>query len=783
MYGPRVFSAQAWFRTTTTTGGEILGFGTSTTGLSVTNDRAVFITNTGKLAFDLYPAAHRAITSPNSYNDGQWHQVTATFDGTTMSLLVDGVFVTSRNDAVSPWFQAGNWRIGGDKLTSMPGAPTNNYFTGDIANVAIYPTALSREQVAVQYVASGRTTAIPAAPSDVYGSAVYTDNPDIYWRLNDATGSATAADSSRTLSTGDYRPTTSATKTTGAVAGTTDAAGLFNGTSTGVASRTLVQGPNTFTIEAWVKSTSPLGGKVVGFSGNQTTTGGNYDRMIYLQTDGKAVFGVNPTARVTLVSPTALNDGQWHHVVGTLGATGARFYVDGTLVGSAAATTAQSYTGYWRAGSGTTWGSTSAYLAGTIDEVAVYPSALPADRVAAHFFAGRSGAANVAPTAAFTSSAVDLAAAFDASTSSDPDQTVVGYGWDFGDGTTQAKSGASSANHTFPATGTYPVTLTVTDSEGGTASVTHNVSVLAADVAPVAAFAASINAVTVSVDAATSTDSDGTIASYAWDFGDSTTGTGATSSHVYAAAGPYQITLTVTDDRTGTNSVSKTVLASAPPAANFAADTFTRTVTNGFGPADLGGAWSLSGSTANYSTSGTAGEMNLGAAGVTTQAFLNTVRAVDVDVTVDVSIDKVANGGGVYYSVIGRRLNNNDYRAKVRVLSNGSLSISLGRLLGGTDTTLVSQTVSGVTVAANGVLRVRFQTVGTVATTGTTTLNAKVWKSGTAEPSTWQATTTDTTAALQAAGGVGLAAYLSGSTTTNPVAVTWDNVAAGTPTP
>ena len=63
------------------------------------------------------------------------------------------------------------------------------------------------------------------------------------------------------------------------------------------------------------------------------------------------------------------------------------------------------------------------------------------------------------------------------------------------------------------------------------------------------------------------------------------------------------------------------------------------------------------------------------------------------------------------------------------------------------------------------------------------TLNAKVWKSGTAEPSTWQATTTDTTAALQAAGGVGLAAYLSGSTTTNPVAVTWDNVAAGTPTP
>ena len=713
MYGPRVFSAQAWFKTTTTTGGEILGFGTSTTGLSTTNDRAVFMTNSGKLVFDLYPAAHKAVTSTNSYNDGQWHQVTATFDGTTMSLLVDGVFVTSRNDAVFPWYQAGNWRIGGDKLTSMPGVPTSNYFTGDIANVAIYPTALSRDQVAAQYVAAGRTTAIPAAPTDIYGAAVYSDNPDIYWRLNDATGSATAADSSRTLSTGDYRPATSATQVTGAIAGTADAAGSFNGTSTGVASRTLVQGPNTFTVEAWVKTTSKLGGKVVGFSGNQTTTGGNYDRMIYLQNDGKAVFGVNPATRVTLVSPTALNDGAWHHVVGTLGANGTNFYVDGALVGTAAATTAQSYTGYWRAGSGTTWNSTSAYLAGNIDEVAVYPAALGADRVAAHFFAGRSGAANVAPTAAFstsvtnrtvgvdgsgstdsdgsiasyswnygdgatgtgatgshtyaangtynvtltvtdnggltnsvtqpvtvnlpnllptarfTSAAVDLAVAFDGSTSSDPDQSIVGYAWDFGDGTTQPKSATSSANHTFPGTGTYPVTLTVTDSEGGPATVTTDVSVLAANVAPVAAFAASVTALSVSVDAAASTDTDGTIAAYAWDFGDGSTGTGKTASHSYATAGTYQIALTVTDDRSGTNTVSKSVVAAAPAAANYAADTFTRTLASAFGTADRGGAWSLSGATTNYAASGTAATMTLGAAGLTTQAFLNTVRAVD----------------------------------------------------------------------------------------------------------------------------------------------------------
>jgi PKD repeat protein len=49
-------------------------------------------------------------------------------------------------------------------------------------------------------------------------------------------------------------------------------------------------------------------------------------------------------------------------------------------------------------------------------------------------------------------------------------------------------------------------------------------------------------------DASGSTDSDGSIASYAWDFGDSATGSGVTTSHTYAAAGEYTVTLTVTDD-------------------------------------------------------------------------------------------------------------------------------------------------------------------------------------------------------------------------------------------
>ncbi len=81
--------------------------------------------------------------------------------------------------------------------------------------------------------------------------------------------------------------------------------------------------------------------------------------------------------------------------------------------------------------------------------------------------------------------------------------------------------------------------------------------------APVAAFTATMTNLAVAVDASGSTDSDGTIASYAWTFGDNSTGTGKTASHTYAAAGSYQVSLTVTDNKGATNTVTKTVTATA----------------------------------------------------------------------------------------------------------------------------------------------------------------------------------------------------------------------------
>jgi hypothetical protein len=62
-----------------------------------------------------------------------------------------------------------------------------------------------------------------------------------------------------------------------------------------------------------------------------------------------------------------------------------------------------------------------------------------------------------------------------------------------------------------------------------------------------------------------------------------------------------------------------------------------------------------------------------------------------------------------------------------------------------------------------------------------TTVRAKVWKSTQAEPASWQLSTTDASAGLQVAGGVGLVTYLSGSSTNFPIVVSFDDLVVTVP--
>ena len=123
-----------------------------------------------------------------------------------------------------------------------------------------------------------------------------------------------------------------------------------------------------------------------------------------------------------------------------------------------------------------TWGSTlSNYIAGTLDEVAVYPKVLTEQDVRDHYTAAGRSPLNRPPVAAFTATTDDLKVDLDASASTDPDGPV-SYAWDFGDGATGT---GETTSHTYAAAGTYTVQLTVTDGPGLTDSETHDVTVVA----------------------------------------------------------------------------------------------------------------------------------------------------------------------------------------------------------------------------------------------------------------------------------------------------------------
>jgi subtilisin family serine protease len=81
---------------------------------------------------------------------------------------------------------------------------------------------------------------------------------------------------------------------------------------------------------------------------------------------------------------------------------------------------------------------------------------------------------------------------------------------------------------------------------------------------PTASFTVTTKDLTASFNASGSTDSDGTIVSYAWNFGDGSSGSGVTTSRTYAAAGTYSVTLTVTDDDGETGTTSQSVAVSEP---------------------------------------------------------------------------------------------------------------------------------------------------------------------------------------------------------------------------
>jgi len=182
------------------------------------------------------------------------------------------------------------------------------------------------------------------------------------------------------------------------------------------------------------------------------------------------------------------------------------------------------------------------------------------------------GAPNIPPTAAIrtvsAAGTIPLTVNLSGSNSSDPDGSIVSYAWDLGNGQTAT---GPSAQAIFNDAGTYTVTLVVTDDRGATSTATLAINVsLDSNLAPTADFSADTVSGTaplaVSFDGSASSDVDGTVASYAWNFGNGQNGAGATPPPVtYSLPGTYTATLTVTDNKGATGTATKTITVNRPP--------------------------------------------------------------------------------------------------------------------------------------------------------------------------------------------------------------------------
>jgi PKD repeat protein len=159
-----------------------------------------------------------------------------------------------------------------------------------------------------------------------------------------------------------------------------------------------------------------------------------------------------------------------------------------------------------------------------------------------------------------------LTVILDASESS-ANGTIIDYAWSTSDG---QKNIGRKASLTFEEPGTYTLVLTLTDDKENTATAEQTLTV---NQPPTAAFSLNPESgkapLTVTLNAAESTDADGTLTDYAWSSSDAQTTTGLESTLTFETPGIYHITLTVTDDAGQTAMAEKTLTVGPATSAAF----------------------------------------------------------------------------------------------------------------------------------------------------------------------------------------------------------------------
>ncbi|MBA7468497.1 hypothetical protein ES707_03748 [subsurface metagenome] len=155
---------------------------------------------------------------------------------------------------------------------------------------------------------------------------------------------------------------------------------------------------------------------------------------------------------------------------------------------------------------------------------------------------------------------VEIPVRFNSSGTRDPDGTIIGYRWDFGDGSEY--NYGENPRHTYSEIGNYHVTLQVTDTDGASATETtlctifdpSNKAPTAEANGPYTGFAG----YPVHFRSTGSDDPDGKITTHEWTFGDGSISDSINPRHTYSKTGKYTVTLTVTDNKGAEDSTTTT---------------------------------------------------------------------------------------------------------------------------------------------------------------------------------------------------------------------------------
>ncbi|MCE8539777.1 PKD domain-containing protein [Ruegeria pomeroyi] len=186
--------------------------------------------------------------------------------------------------------------------------------------------------------------------------------------------------------------------------------------------------------------------------------------------------------------------------------------------------------------------------------------------------------APVAEAGTDQSAIVGQAVTLSGAASYDVDGAILDYRWSMGDGTVLS---GETVTHRYEQSGSYQVLLTVTDDSGVVNKIATDGARIEVNAPPEPRFTIPERPVSVSevavLDASASTDADGQILSYIWDFGDGAMGEGPVASYAWTRAGEFSVTLTVEDD-SGTasalQSITRIVRVDAAPVADAGPDQY-----------------------------------------------------------------------------------------------------------------------------------------------------------------------------------------------------------------